>query len=115
MAALFLERQWLDKPRGHRLTASALSDFAARTCGVQIDSVNVVDRAHQITLWSRFGEYDRAKLEKLVYGQRVLFEYLTHVACFVSTRDLALHKAIMLDTPRRFERRHRRWLVSSAS
>ena len=110
VAALFLERQWLDRPRGRRMTATTLADFAARTGGVQIDSVNVVDRAHQVTLWSRFGEYDRAALERLLYKKRVLFEYLTHVACFVDSRDLPLHKAIMLDTPNRFERRHRGWL-----
>ena len=110
VAALFLERQWLDRPRGRKLTAGTLADFATRTCGVQIDSVNVVDRAHQLTLWSRFGGYDRAKLDHLIYGERVLFEYLTHVACFVDARDLPLHKAIMIDTPNRFERRHRGWL-----
>ena len=109
VAALFLERQWLDRPRGRRLTARSLGDFAAQTCGVQIDSVNVVDRAHQLTLWSRFGEYDRARLERLIYGQRVLFEYLSHVACLVSARDLPLHRAIMDDTPRRFDARHRGW------
>ena len=85
VAALFLERQWLDRPRQRKLSAATLAGFAAQTCGVQIDSVNVVDRAHQLTLWSRFGEYDRAKLERLIYKQRVLFEYLTHVACFVRT------------------------------
>ena len=110
VAALFLERQWLDRPRGRRFSAATLADFAARTCGVQIDSVNVVDRAHHVTLWSRFGEYDRGTLEKLVYGKRVLFEYLTHVACFVDSRDLPLHKAVMDDTPRRFERHHRAWM-----
>jgi len=110
VAALFLERQWLDRPRQRKLSTATLAGFAAQTCGVQIDSVNVVDRAHQLTLWSRFGEYDRAKLERLIYEQRVLFEYLTHVACFVDARDLPFHKAIMVDTPNRFERRHRGWL-----
>jgi uncharacterized protein YcaQ len=110
VAALFLGRQWLDRPRGRRLSRATLADFAGRTCGVQIDSVNVVDRAHHVTLWSRFGEYDRTALETLIYRKRVLFEYLTHVACFVDTRDLPFHKAVMLDTPNRFERRHRGWL-----
>ena len=85
VAALFLERQWLDKPRGRKLTARTLGKFASDTCGVQIDSVNVLDRAHHVTLWSRFGEYDRAALERLIYRRRVLFEYLSHVACFVAT------------------------------
>lgn len=108
-AALFLERQWLDRPRGRRLTERTLGDFVSQTCGLQVDSVNVIDRAHHITLWSRFGEYDRAKLERLTYKKRVLFEYLTHVACFVATRDLALHRAIMDDAPRRFDARYPGW------
>jgi hypothetical protein len=105
-AALFLERQWLDKPRGRRLGARTLGAFASATCGVQIDSVNVLDRAHHVTLWSRFGEYDRATLERLIYRRRVLFEYLSHVACFVATSDLPIWRAFMADTPERFRRRH---------
>ncbi|HEY6194806.1 MAG TPA: crosslink repair DNA glycosylase YcaQ family protein [Candidatus Eisenbacteria bacterium] len=109
VAAEFLRRQWLDRPRGRRLTERTLPEFVSSVCGLQIDSVNVLDRAHHLTLWSRFGEYDRAKLERLTYRKRVLFEYLTHVACFVATRDLPLHKAIMDDTPARFDYRHRGW------
>ncbi len=109
VAAAFLERQWLDRPRGRRLTATTLADFVSETCGLQIDSVNVIDRAHHLTLWSRFGAYDRAALERLTYKKRVLFEYLTHVACFVASRDLPLHAAVMADTPARFDRRYKGW------
>jgi uncharacterized protein YcaQ len=70
VAAAFLERQWLDRPRGRRLTERTLPEFVSRTCGLQIDSVNVLDRAHHLTLWSRFGEYDRARLERLTYRKR---------------------------------------------
>lgn len=115
VAAAFLERQWLDRPRGRRLTARTLSDFVSQTCGLQIDSVNVIDRAHHLTLWSRFGPYDRAALERLTYRKRVLFEYLTHVACFVATRDLPLHRAIMDETPQRFDRRYRGWRKRNAA
>lgn len=94
-AALFLERQHLDRPRARRLTAATLESFVGDTCGLQIDSVNVLDRAHHLTLWSRFGAYDRAKLERLTYRKRVLFEYLTHVACFVAARDLPLWRSTM--------------------
>jgi hypothetical protein len=106
-AALFLERQWLDKPRGRRLTARTLADFGSATCGVQIDSVNVLDRAHHVTLWSRFGEYDRAALERLLYRRRVVFEYLSHVACFVATQDLPIWRAVMAEIPARFRKRYR--------
>ncbi len=94
-AALFLERQHLDRPRARRLTAASLESFVGDACGLQIDSVNVLDRAHHLTLWSRFGAYDRDRLERLTYRKRVLFEYLTHVACFVATRDLPLWRSTM--------------------
>ncbi|MFN8587295.1 MAG: crosslink repair DNA glycosylase YcaQ family protein [Candidatus Eisenbacteria bacterium] len=97
VAALFLSRQHLDRPRARRLTAASLERFVGDVCGLQVDSVNVLERAHHLTLWSRFGAYDRAALEKLVYRRRVLFEYLSHVACFVATRDLALWRGTMLD------------------
>jgi hypothetical protein len=104
VAALFLERQWLDRPRARRLTGRSLHDFVHATGGLQVDSVNVVDRAHHLTLWSRFGAYDRAALERLLYRRRVLFESLTHVACFVARDDLALIKRFLLGTPERWSR-----------
>jgi len=106
-AALFLERQWLDKPRGRQLSARSLGAFASATCGVQIDSVNVLDRAHHVTLWSRFGAYDRDTLERLIYRRRVLFEYLSHVACFVAAKDLPIWRAFMAEVPEHFRQRHR--------
>jgi uncharacterized protein YcaQ len=105
VAALFLERQHLARPGARRLTAGALQGFVEGVCGLQIDSVNVVDRAHHLTLWSRFGPYDRAALERLVYRRRVLFEYLSHVACLVSTRDLPIWRGIMHELPARWTRR----------
>lgn len=94
-AALFLRRQHLDRPRARRLTAASLESFVGDTCGLQIDSVNVLHRAHHLTLWSRFGAYEPATLDRLTYRRRVLFEYLTHVACFVATRDLPLWRSTM--------------------
>lgn len=106
VAALFLERQHLLRPGARRLTAASLEAFVADTCGLQIDSVNVIDRAHHLTLWSRFGPYDRAAFDRLVYRRRVLFEYLAHVACFVPARDLALWRGIMDALVPRWKRRH---------
>jgi len=105
-AALFLERQRLDRPRARRLTSASLQSFVEDTCGLQIDSVNVIDRAHHLTLWSRFGEYDRPALDRLVYRRRVLFEYLSHVACFVATSDLPMWRGWMAETPERWRRRY---------
>ena len=102
---LFLARQQLDRPRGRRLTAASLARFAEATGGIQLDSINVVARAHLLTLWSRFGVFDERALERLLYRRRVLFEYWAHAACLVSTRDLAAWRRAMLD----YSTEHRGW------
>jgi uncharacterized protein YcaQ len=106
VAALFLERQGLERPRARRLTGAALQAFVERTCGLQIDSVNVIDRAHHLTLWSRFGPYDRRALERLIYKKRLLLEYLSHVACFVSVNDLPIWRGMMAGVDSRWAKRH---------
>jgi hypothetical protein len=105
VAGLFLERQWLDRPRRRRLTAASLAGFAEATGGIQLDSINVVERAHHLTLWSRFGAYDRAALDRLVYRRRVLFEYWAHAACLISMRHLPAWRRAMLD----YSITHRGW------
>ena len=53
---------------------------AVRRMGaLQMDSVNVVARAHYLTLFSRLGPYRRELLDRAAYGpRRALFEYWGH-------------------------------------
>src|SRR5256885_8855766 len=103
--ALFVERQHLARPRAAALTARRLRRFAEDVGGIQMDSINVLERAHYLTLWSRFGPYDRARLDRLVYDRRLLFEYWAHAACLVPTTTLPWGRRAMLD----YRVRHTGW------
>ena len=57
---------------------------------LQVDSVNVLTRAHTLPIYARLGIYDRADLDYLAYGgkKRRLFEYWGHAA---SLMPVGLH------------------------
>src|SRR5881397_2296291 len=78
VTALFLQRQHLARPRASRLTAGRLGRFVEDVCGLQIDSINVLERVHYLTVWSRFGPYDRARLvptSMLPWWRRAMLDY----------------------------------------
>ena len=52
VTALFLRRQHLACPRAASLTAGRLGRFVEDVGGVQMDSINVLDRDHYLTVWS---------------------------------------------------------------
>ncbi len=68
------------QPRG-AVDRRLLRRVLGRTGLLQIDSVNVLVRAHYMPLFSRLGAYDPALLERAAYGpDRILFEYWGHEA-----------------------------------
>jgi uncharacterized protein YcaQ len=71
-----------DRPAG-RITAGHVMRTIDRLGLLQIDSVNVLARAHYLPLFSRLGNYDRGHLDRMAWGrrsQRRLFEFWAHEA-----------------------------------
>ena len=65
---------------------------AIRSVGlVQIDSVNVLERAHQLTLFSRLGPYDNDLLWRGLEERR-LFEFWARMASFCPIEDYPLYR-----------------------
>jgi uncharacterized protein len=92
----------LDDPR-RKATPDALYEIIERMGFVQIDSINVIERAHHLILAARFQGYQPRLLERLLERQRRLFEHWTHDASAVPTLWYPYWKV-------RFERYRRRVL-----
>jgi len=80
----------VERPDGAR-NAGHVRRAIGRLGLLQIDSVNVLTRAHYLPLFSRLGDYDSAHLDALAWGRksrRGLFEFWAHEA---SLLPLAAH------------------------
>jgi uncharacterized protein YcaQ len=90
--------QGLAEPRPDAPGRRCLLRTIARIGVLQIDSVNVVSRAHYLPLFSRLGAYPRAMLEELAWGRRApLFEYWAHEASLTPVTDQPLLRWRMAD------------------
>ena len=69
--------------RPARPTIDHLRRLAAQIHAFQIDSVNVLARAHYVSPFARLGAYPVGALDQLAYEKRELFEYWGHAACLL--------------------------------
>jgi len=81
-----LAAQGFHETRPDGANARHVKRLLQRSHLLQIDSVNVLVRAHYMPLFSRLGPYDRAVLEKLAYHpkKRETFEYWGHEASLIA-------------------------------
>lgn len=88
---IVLAAQGFARPRAGQPTTGNMHRVLDRLGLFQIDSVNVLTRAHYLPAFSRIGHYDRATLEQAAWGarrERRMFEYWAHEA---SLLPLDLH------------------------
>jgi uncharacterized protein YcaQ len=79
-----LAAQGFRDPRHTVPTMRTFSRTLARTAVLQIDSVNVLQRAHYMPLFSRMGPYDVGLLHRAAENRpRRIVEYWAHVAAFM--------------------------------
>ncbi|MGH7713245.1 MAG: DNA glycosylase AlkZ-like family protein, partial [Gemmatimonadaceae bacterium] len=69
--------------RPAKATIAHIRKLAARIHAFQIDSVNVLARAHYVPAFARLGPYPVSALDALAYSKRELFEYWGHAACLM--------------------------------
>jgi uncharacterized protein YcaQ len=92
----------------------SIEEVVRRLGEVQIDPTSAVARTEQLVLFSRLGRRFRvAELERLLWGERALFEYWAHI---VPTADLPIHRISMRRYPHgTWKRREyvRQWLEAN--
>lgn len=76
----FLARHALAERPSHKLTPEEALSLVRRLGFVQLDSINVIERAHHMILFSRASGYARELLSDLHHDRRALFEHWTHDA-----------------------------------
>ena len=103
---LFLDRHALAEPPTGPATGADLAALIDRIGFVQIDSINTVERAHHMILWSRRQSYRPEALKRLHERDRAVWEHWTHDA---SILPIHLHRYWHHHFSRRQERMQKNW------
>jgi uncharacterized protein YcaQ len=106
---LTLSLQGLADPPRRKLGADGLLALIERMGFVQVDSVNVVARAHHMILFARNQTYRPALLERLLEREARLFENWTHDAAIIPTRFYPYWRVRFERDRARLAQRYRKW------
>lgn len=87
LRAVALHTHALTQPTGSEPTPNpeTIYNLIEQIGCLQIDTLQMVSRSHQMIVWSHLGPYDPAHLDALLFapGQRRCFEYWFHAACII--------------------------------
>ncbi|QXN24676.1 winged helix DNA-binding domain-containing protein [Shewanella putrefaciens] len=89
MSSPFSPREWLQlnmQQQGLLQPHASVSELISRLGYVQIDSINVVERAHHHVLHSRMPQYQTMMLDTAL-AQGEIFEYWSHAAAYLPIAD----------------------------
>lgn len=86
-----LERFGLTTPQAFQTVAEVVQ----RLEYVQMDSIHVCGRIHDLILWSRVQDYSPEKLNVYLYQERAGFEYYLPNLCILPREDLPLFRETM--------------------
>lgn len=92
---LWMRAQRLDTPAPFGAGPAAVRAAVEHLGYVQIDTINVVERAHHHILWSRIPDYARADLAAAQSEEKSVFEYWAHALAYIPTRDYRHYMAAM--------------------
>ena len=68
--------------RGARVTKGGVPAMVRRLGAVQLDTISVLARSHELVAYARLGAIGRNKVEQAYWGPKSeTFEYWSHAAC----------------------------------
>jgi uncharacterized protein YcaQ len=106
---IFLERQQLAAEPGRRIVHDDLRNMIGKLGFVQVDSVNTVERAHHMILFSRNQTYRPKMLNRLLEKDRALFENWTHDASVIPIEFWPVWRHKFRRDAERLRERWRQW------
>src|ERR1700743_2638899 len=105
---IWIAAQRLDTPAPFGAGAGAVADAIAHLGYVQIGPINLNERSHSPTLYTRIPDYRRADLRQAQSADRSVFEYWTHALSYVASADFRFFISDM----RLHKREGHRWFGS---
>src|ERR1700728_2363600 len=75
--------------RGARVTGGGAAGMLRRVGAVQLDTISVLARSHELVAYARLGPVGRARVERAYWhpGPPEAFEYWSHAACILPIEE----------------------------